>query len=62
MIESCYFSYCRVFILQQTLVLVRIREKEQRGGIHGHTVLSVVLYALLDVEDANNKLMNKKAV
>ena len=26
------------------------------------TVLSVVLYALLDVEDANNKLMNKKAV
>jgi len=43
-------------------VLVRIREKEQRGGIHGHTVLSVVLYALLDEEDANNKLMNKKAV
>ena len=62
MIESCYFSYCRVFILQQTLVLVRIREKEQRGGIHGHTVLSVVLYALLDVEDAKEVILEVRKV
>jgi len=43
-------------------VLVRIRKKEQRGGIHGHTVLSVVLYALLDVEDAKEVILEVRKV